>query len=106
MTGKSSRILINNSLYFRNFEKSNNSVPKLSYIPTCFFGEQSAKYWDTGDYTELQYDNDISKEAFQENLKLHESDFYRYPKCRSFHSIPTDSGICKTFNGLELKVEV
>ena len=24
-------------------------------------------------------------------------------KCRNFHSIPTDFGICKTFNGLEMK---
>ena len=27
---------------------------------------------------------------------------YRYPKCQSFHSIPTDQGICKTFNGFDL----
>ena len=60
--------------YFRNFQKSNNSLPKLSYIPTCFYGEQSAKYWGTKDYSELQYDNDITKEAYQEDLKLRKSD--------------------------------
>ena len=58
------------------------------------------------DYGELQATNKISPDEYQDilssNNKLDENDIYRYPKCRKFSPKPTDTGICQTFNGLEI----
>ena len=35
------------SCCFRNFKRSNNTLPKLSYIPTCFYGKKAQTYWST-----------------------------------------------------------
>ena len=90
----------------RSFTKASNSLPKLTPIPTCFFGADAAKYWTMKDYGEPQATNKISLEEYQKIMsshnKLEENDLYRYPKCRKFSHKPSDSGICQTFNGLPL----
>ena len=90
-----------------SFTKSENPIPKLSYIPTCFFGDNAAKFWSLKEYSETDFISDISQEKFESNhresLNLPDSDIYKYPKCRQFAQKPTDDGICHTFNGLDLK---
>ena len=58
------------------------------------------------DYGRPQAATKISLNEYQEVLSngnnLEENDVYRYPKCRKFSPKPSDSGICHTFNGLEL----
>ena len=79
-------------------------MPKLTSIPTCFFGSSAAKYWSIKDYGEPQAANRISPEEYQDMIsnsyKLEENDIYRYPRCQKFSPKPSDTGICQTFNGL------
>ena len=82
-------------------------MPNLSYIPLCFFGKEASHFWNLRDYSENDVNNDLTLQEYQECLISHydlkEPNFYRYPKCKMFSSKPTDSGICHTFNGLEIK---
>ena len=39
--------ILNVTSCFRNFKRSNNTLPKLSYIPTCFYGKKAGTYWST-----------------------------------------------------------
>ena len=89
--------------YITSFTKSKNPIPNLSYIPTCFFGESAAKFWKLREYSEREHDSNISQSEFQSTLNIPEPDLYRYPKCTHFVQRPTDSGICHTFNGLDLR---
>ena len=93
--------------YFRYFSPSNNSLPKVSYIPTCFYGEDATRFWNARDYSYVDALNSAIPDEFKDDLEkehnLQESDFYKYPKCQSFFAMPTDSGICYTFNGLGLE---
>ena len=89
-----------------SFSLSNNSLPKMTAIPTCFFGKEASKYWNTRDYRVTDKDNNILPINYQQTLinqnNLQDPEFYRYPKCHSFSPKPTQSGICHTFNGIEL----
>ena len=99
-------ILERNSIYLnifhRNFSRSNNSLPQLSYIPTCYFGESAATYWKTKDYGFRQMGITENRDRFRESLQLEEPDIYKYKKCKKFSPKPADSQICHTFNGMEL----
>ena len=88
----------------RAHKKSNNSLPQLSYIPTCFYGEEANLFWHTRDYSRNDvWASHMTKEEYMSGLKnLPGNDFYKYPKCKKFSPKPTDSAICHTFNGLEL----
>ena len=89
---------------FRNFKKSNNAPPKLSYIPTCFYGKEAETYWNTEDYNEREVRSSrANNDQYRESLNLEEPDFYKYKQCKKFAPKPTDHAICHTFNGLELK---
>ena len=94
-------------LYFRYFSSSNTSLPKISFIPTCFYGMNAAKFWNAKDYSFVDALNSILPDEFKADLEteyhLRQSDFYKYPKCELFSPMPTDSGICHTFNGLALE---
>ena len=94
------------TIVFRSFTKASNSLPKLTPIPTCFFGSDAAKYWNMKDYGEPQATNKISPKEYQNIVsssnKLEINDLYRYPKCRKFSHKPSDTGICQTFNGLAI----
>ena len=94
-------------LCFRYFSPSNNSLPKVSLLPTCFYGNEAKKFWNAKDYSYVDALNSITPDEFQNNLeedyRLKESNFYKYPKCKLFSAMPTDSGICFTFNGLNLE---
>ena len=90
--------------FYRNFKKSNNTLPNLSYIPTCFYGEDASTFWKTRDYGWIDVlASHASVHNYSSNLKLgQKTDFYRYPKCKKFSPKPTDASICHTFNGLDL----
>ena len=85
-------------------------MPKLSYIPTCFFGPETAgKYWKTSDYGWIHVQSDhADRKRHKESLNLDDPDInlkpdiYKYKKCKKFSPKPVDSQICHTFNGLEL----
>ena len=89
---------------FEHFSKSNNSLPQLSYIPTCYFGKESEGFWNTRDYSYLDVvGSHASAEDYKKTLNLkYKEDFYKYKKCKKFSPKPTDHGICHTFNGLEV----
>ena len=99
-------ILSVNIIFHRNFTPSNSTLPKLSFIPTCFFGKEAQGFWKSKDYDIVAALNNIPtqeyREIVEEHYKLRKSDFYRYPKCTKFVAKPTDTGICHTFNGLEI----
>ena len=65
----------------RSFTPSNNSMPNLSYIPTCFFGKDASNFWSLRDYGKIDHDNDISPELYQqmatETRNLRPGDLYR-----------------------------
>ena len=65
----------------RSFTPSNNSLPKLSYIPTCFFGKDASNFWSLRDYGKIDHDNDISPELYEqmatETRNLRPGDLYR-----------------------------
>ena len=90
---------------FRARTKSNNSLPRLSYIPTCFYGEEADVFCHTRDYSRNDvWASHMTMEEYKAGLKnLKKNDFYKYPKCSRFSPRPTDSSICHTFNGLELQ---
>ena len=92
---------------FTNFSVSEEPLPKISYIPTCFFGKKANSFWNSDDYSVVAALNQIPpadyKESIKEELNLEDPDFYRYPKCRMFNTMPTDRGVCHTFNGLDIK---
>lgn len=91
-------------LLFRNFKRSNNQLPQLSYIPTCFYSEEAYKFWNTRDYSYLDVvASHASYDNYKESLKFEDPDIYKYPKCKKFNPKPTDSSICHTFNGLDLE---
>ena len=64
----------------RTFTKSGNSVPKMSHIPTCFYGPEALTYWNTPDYAIEQVYTSTSRQMHAEELGLPKHDFYRYPK--------------------------
>ena len=82
---------------------SSNNSPKISFIPTCFFGDESLKHWNTRDYSEGEKYSSSTLKDYEESLNLKEGDFYRYPKCKDFSPQPTDHAICHTFNGIGVK---
>ena len=84
----------------RKFTKSEEPLPKASYLPTCYFGKKATEFWESRDYeandlpsSKVEYDEDMSKET---------ADLYKYSKCKDFTPKPTDSGLCFTFNGLQV----
>ena len=92
---------------FNQFKPSKKSLPRLSLIPTCFFGQEASKYWRTEDYGWKDAYNNLFPEEFENNLMkehdLTEPDIYRYPSCKMFSPYPSDNGICQTFNGMDLQ---
>ena len=80
-------------------------MPQLSYIPTCFYGEDADSFWHTRDYSRNDvWASHMTIDEYKAGLKhLPDSDIYKYPKCKLFSPQPSDSAICHTFNGLELK---
>ena len=36
---------------FTNFSVSEEPLPKLSFIPTCFFGKRANSFWNSKDYS-------------------------------------------------------
>ena len=71
----------------------------------CFFSKDANRFWNSHAYGITQSWLDISVEDHQVELDLaHDlpSETYKYPKCRSFSKMPTNTGICNTFNGLDL----
>ena len=90
-----------------NFSASEEPLPKLSFVPTCFFGKRAQSFWNSEDYSAVTALNQIPptdyKESIEEELNLDDPDSYRYPHCRLFSPMPTDSGVCHTFNGLDIK---
>ena len=88
-------------MYFRTFSKSREPLPKLSLIPTCHFGDESKQFWETEDYNYNLVTSNVTYPDYSKNTGM-KKDFYKYSKCRDFAPRPTDSGICHTFNGLEL----
>ena len=95
-------IYVNIKKYFRSFDKSEKSSPKLSYIPTCYYGNEAKKFWETRDYSNDDVLRNTSKKQYEQELNFGNSDFYKYSKCDDFQPNPTDMGICLTFNGLEV----
>ena len=89
---------------FQNFKRSNNSLPQVSYIPTCFYSDEAESFWTTRDFSYLDVvASYMNKDEYQDSLKLKEAhDFYKYNKCKKFSPKPTDHAICHTFNGLEV----
>ena len=85
-----------------SFTKSKNPHPKLSYIPTCFFGGSAENFWSLREYSAADFLSNVSQKEFEFNLNVPKSDMYRYPQCKQFEQRPTDLGICHTFNGLDL----
>ena len=79
------------------------TLPRISVFPTCFFGKDSLIHWKTRDYSEAEIFSHSNLEKYEKSLNLKPTNTYRYPKCNDFSPKPTDSGICHTFNGLELK---
>ena len=92
---------------FTNFSVSEEPLPKLSFIPTCFFGKRANSFWNSKDYSAVTALNQIPpedyKESLEEDLNLEDTDTYKYPHCRLFSAMPTDLGVCHTFNGLDIK---
>ena len=74
----------------------------LSYIPTCYYGNEAKKFWETRDYSNDDVLRNTSKKQYEQELNFGNSDFYKYSKCDDFQPNPTDMGICFTFNGLEV----
>ena len=78
-------------LCFRYFSPSNNSLPKVSLLPTCFYGNEAKKFWNAKDYSYVDALNSITPDEFQNNLeedyRLKESNFYKYPKCKLFSAM-------------------
>ena len=92
---------------FTNFSVSEEPLPKLSFIPTCFFGKRAQSFWNSKDYSAVTALNQIPpasyKASIEEDLNLEDPDSYRYPHCQLFSAMPTDNGVCHTFNGLDIK---
>ena len=88
---------------YRHFTMTNNSLPVVSLFPTCFFGEKAETYFNTRDYSELDATLNVLPEDYKIMVMTEKADFYRYPRCRLFNPKPTSSGVCHTFNALELK---
>ena len=90
----------------REFTASNSSTEKLSAVPTCYFSEDANSYWNSDTYTILDallgFDLPNYQKAMDEANKM-PSDLYKYPKCNLFSKMPTNTGICHTFNGLDLQ---
>ena len=96
-----------NELFFsRSFTLTNNSLPKISNVPTCYFGKKASGFWNLRDYSSTEKDNSFTPSEFikhqRKKFELQESDLYRYKKCTSFSPKPSNLGVCHTFNGLKL----
>ena len=91
---------------FKTFKRSNQPLPSLSLIPTCFFSKEASKYWKARDFGLVDTYNNLPPEDFKkmimEDHQLPNSDIYRYPSCKQFTASPTENGICHTFNSADL----
>ena len=76
--------------------------PKMSFIPHCYFGKKAANFWGTSDYTKDEIKSRVNINSFKDSLGFGESDYYKYFQCQDFASRPTSSGVCHTFNALDL----
>ena len=74
----------------------------MSFIPNCYFGKKAADFWGTSDYTQEETKSKINVKSFQDSLNFGEADYYKYFQCQDFASRPTSSGVCHTFNALDL----
>ena len=74
----------------------------MSFIPNCYFGKKAADFWGTGDYTQEEVQSQINVKSFQDSLNFGQADYYKYFQCQDFASRPTSSGVCHTFNALDL----
>ena len=90
------------NLLCRSFSKTDDPPPKLSFIPNCYFGKQAAQAWGTRDYSSEETWSNISLKSYQKSLNFGEPDYYKYFQCKDFVSRPTSSGVCHTFNALDL----
>ena len=90
------------NLFCRSFSKTDDPPPKLSFIPNCYFGKQAAQAWGTRDYSSEETWSNISLKSYQNSLNFGEPDYYKYFQCKDFVSRPTSSGVCHTFNALDL----
>ena len=87
----------------KSFNLSTNELTDYTMIPFCLFGKDSINYWNLRDYKEIDAQNNIPLKQFQEDYNLKEGDFYKYPKCKLFSPKPSQSGVCYTFNSLDLE---
>ena len=90
-------------LSFRSFKTSSNSLPQVSFIPTCFYGKNAMSHWKIRDYAYDEVYSLTPLKEYESNLDIEPADFYRYKKCNDFSPQPSDSGICQTFNGFGIK---
>ena len=74
----------------------------MSFIPHCYFGKKAADFWRTSDYTSEEVSSRVNVSRFQDSLNFGEADYYKYFQCHDFASRPTSSGVCHTFNALDL----
>ena len=74
----------------------------MSYIPTCYYGNEAKKFWETRDYNNDDVSRNVSKRQYEQELNFGDSDFYKYSKCDEFQPNPTDMGVCFTYNGLQV----
>ena len=74
----------------------------MSFIPHCYFGKKAADFWRTSDYPSDLVNSRVNLSRFQDSLNFGQPDYYKYFQCHDFASRPTSSGVCHTFNALDL----
>ena len=75
--------LISASTCFSVYPTSKNKIGNLSFIPSCFFGKKTQKYWKSEEYGMVQALNQIFPEEYQKfqesEHNLDPTKFYKYP---------------------------